>query len=274
MVGNGLQYAVRQSDATMLLIERTLWDEKHADLEPVVEGRTVLLFDGDHGLLGMLSDVEPAAPYAGRDDEPCTLIYTSGTTGRPKGVINSHRAYMACGQHSARLLELEADDRIMVILPLFHTNPQMYAVMSALTVGCAVVVRPRFSVSRFFDDARRLGCTAFTYVGSVLAMLTSRIGDTVHDHPLRRAMGGGAPREIWEAVEGRFGIAVHELYGMTEIGGWVTGNTTDNKRFGSCGKMRADVELRLFIERDEPLPPGQAGAIVVRPKEPTLVLSG
>lgn len=273
LIGDGLQYAVRQSGARTLLVEQALWNDKRGDLEPVVDGSTLILFDGDRGLMALLAGLEPAPCLVGRDEEPCTLIYTSGTTGRPKGVINSHRAYMACGRYSTQLMKLDADDRIMIVLPLFHTNPQMYAVMSALTVGCAVVVRPRFSAGGFFDDARRHGCTAFTYVGSVLAMLTSRVTGLVRDHPLRRGMGGGAPSDIWHAVEERFGIVVHELYGMTEIGGWVTGNTEGESRIGSCGKARPDVEVRIFDDRDEPVPPGQAGEIVVRPKEPFIFLS-
>ena len=274
LVGEGLRYSIEQSDARTVVIERSLWKNKQADLAPALAGRSVIMFDNDAELLGRLRAFDPAQPYPGCDSDPCTLIYTSGTTGRPKGVVNSHRAYIACGLQSAQLLGLEADDRIMVVLPLFHTNPQMYAVMSALTVGCSVVIRPRFSVSGFFRDAQKFGCTVFTYVGTVLTMLVSGTTGDQGDHSLRTCIGGGAPVDVWKKMIDRFGIQVQELYGMTEIGGWVTGNRLGHIRVGSCGQVRPDVEVGIFDENDKPLPPGGRGEIVVRPKQPSILLNG
>jgi crotonobetaine/carnitine-CoA ligase len=162
----------------------------------------------------------------------------------------------------------------MVFLPLFHTNPQMYAVMSMLVCGCSLAIRPRFSVTRFFDDARRFDCTTFTYVGTVLAMLAARGPREDRDHRLRGGVGGGAPRDVWRAIEDRFGIVVHELYGMTEVGGWVSGNSVRDRRFGSCGPLRDDVDVAIFDSDDRPVPPGTRGEIVVRPREPYVILSG
>jgi crotonobetaine/carnitine-CoA ligase len=150
----------------------------------------------------------------------------------------------------------------------------MYAVMSAIETGCALVIRPKLSVSNFFEDARRFECTLFTYVGTVLAMLTSRIKGEVRDHKLTRCVGGGCPQEVWRAVEERFGIRPHELYGMTEVGGWVTGNRAEAYRFGTCGQVRPDVEIAVFDDADQPMPPGSPGEIVVRPKAPHTLLLG
>lgn len=274
LIGNGLRHAIRKAECKALLVERALLDEKRADLAEILPGLTVIPFEGEDDLFAAARDAEPDRPLAGRGTDPCTIIYTSGTTGPPKGVVNGHRAYLACGEWSARMLDLVPEDRIMVFLPLFHTNPQMYAVMSALTVGCSLAIRPKLSVSRFFDDARRFECTGFTYVGTVLAMLASGVAGSDRDHRLRFSIGGGAPRDVWRSVEERFGFKVHELYGMTEVGGWVTGNSVRDSRLGSCGRPRDDVEVRVFDADDRPLPPGQPGEIVVRPREPDVLLSG
>lgn len=274
LVGEGLRYSVRQSEAKALLVERAILDAKGADLASVLEGRGLIVFDGEEDLFAAARAMAPDAPYEGEGADPMSIIYTSGTTGLPKGVLNCHEAFLASGRHMARALDITVADRIMVFLPLFHTNPQMYAVMSALEVGCALVIRPRFSVTHFFDDARRFGATVFTYVGTVLAMLMARRSEPELDHPLTRCVGGGCPQEVWRAVETRFGIKPFELYGMTEVGGWVTGNTTAAYRFGSCGRARPDVEVAVVDARDAPLPPGTPGEIVVRPKAPFTLLLG
>jgi crotonobetaine/carnitine-CoA ligase len=274
LVDEGLRYAVRQSDAKTIVIEDLILDEKRADIEPVLEGRALISLEGETQFLARLSSFPMDEPGDGRASDPCTIIYTSGTTGPPKAVLNSHRAYLACGELTVRLLQLSGKDRIMVFLPLFHANPQMYAVASSLVAGCGLAICPKMSISRLFEDSRRFGCTIFTYVGTVLAMLVSRITWREENHHLRGCIGGGAPQEIWQAVEERFGILVHELYGMSEIGGWVTGNGISGRRMGSCGLPRGDVEIRIFDSEDRPLPRGARGEIVVRPREPNVIFSG
>jgi crotonobetaine/carnitine-CoA ligase len=61
---------------------------------------------------------------------------------------------------------------------------------------------------------------------------------------------------------------------MTEVGGWVTGNSAKDYRLGSCGKTRPDVEVEIFDEHDRPVPAGTAGEIVVRSREPFTLLLG
>jgi crotonobetaine/carnitine-CoA ligase len=87
-------------------------------------------------------------------------------------------------------------------------------------------------------------------------------------------MGGGAPPEIWQAVEERFGFLVHELYGMSEIGGWVTANGLIDRRLGSCGRPRDDVDVCIVDAEDRRVPCGMRGEIVVRPREPFVIFSG
>lgn len=274
LVGEGLRHSLRQCDAKMIVIERVLWEEMQSDLEPLLADTTVVVFDGEGDLIQLAEAQAPDAVFEGDGSEPLSIIYTSGTTGLPKGVLNCHNAFVASGFHMVQFLGITEADRIMVFLPLFHTNPQMYAVMSALHTGCALVIRPKFSASGLFEDARRFGCTMFTYVGTVLAMLCARIPDEVKDHPLTRCVGGGCPPVVWRQMQERFGINPHELYGMTEVGGWVTGNHVDSYRFGSCGTVRPDVDVQVVDALDRPVPSGETGEIVVRPIDPFTLLLG
>lgn len=274
LVADGLRYAVTQSKASALVVERALWEALKADLEPVLGRVSVIVFDGEEDLFAEARRFEPDTPLDTPGSAPVSIIYTSGTTGPPKGVLNCHEAFLASGREMKGMLAVTEQDRIMVFLPLFHANPQMYACMAALETGCALILRPKLSVSGFFDDARRFGATAFTYVGTVLAMLTSRIREEVRDHAITRCAGGGAPQEAWRAMEERFGIVPHELYGMTEVGGWVTGNRRGASRFGSVGCVRPDVDVAVVDEQDRPVPAGMRGEIVVRPKAPDVLLLG
>jgi acyl-CoA synthetase (AMP-forming)/AMP-acid ligase II len=152
----------------------------------------------------------------------------------------------------------------MVFLPLFHANPQMYAVASVLQAGATLVLLPKFSASRFFDDAIRYAATGFTYVGTVLSILEKQNPDARRDHGLAWCVGGGAPERVWREVEERFGVSVRELYGMTETGGWVSMNRPGETRFGSVGLARESVELSIRDEQGNFLAAREKGEVVTR----------
>src|SRR5262249_51123610 len=55
-------------------------------------------------------------------DDTCLIIYTSGTTGFPKGAMHSQRNFVTCGEAFVQRVRLQDDDRVMIVLPLFHIN--------------------------------------------------------------------------------------------------------------------------------------------------------
>lgn len=273
-LGEGLRYLLAQSDASVIVADRRWVDARADDLDAAQRALPMLVIENEAAFMRWACALPPFDGLPIKGSDPATIMYTSGTTGLPKGVVNSHAAYVAAGRHTVAMLDLRAQDRCMVVLPLFHANPQMYAVLPALHVGSALVLRERFSASAFFADARRFAATGFTFVGTVLSILAARHAGSVRDHALRFCLGGGAPLKVWQEVEGRFGVAVHELYGMTEIGGWVTANTVAHRRLGSCGRARPDMEVAIVDADDRLLGPGEEGEIVVRPREADVILSG
>jgi len=274
LIADGLRYSIDQSDARLIVADREWETSRAAQLDERQKALPRLVLDGDDALLASLAALAPAVPVEVASNAACTIMYTSGTTGLPKGVLNCHNAYVATGRATMRALKITSADRLLVFLPLFHVNPQMYAVMSALVSGAALILLPRFSAATFFDDAIRFGATGGTFVGTVLSILVARHPGVRRDHRVRFLFGGGAPAPVWKEVQERFGIQVHEAYGMTEVGGWSTANTVDDFRFGSCGKPRPDLDVRVVDADDRPLPPGQPGEIVVRPREPDTILMG
>ena len=274
LIGDGLRYSIDQCDAQLLVVDSEWQETRGGELDRRQAQLPRILIESDFAFITSLDGFEVCEPIVVTPDQACTILYTSGTTGLPKGVVNSHNAYKAAGRATVKTLAFTIQDRILVFLPLFHVNPQMYAVMSALTVGCSLIVLRKFSASTFFDDAIRFGATGATFVGTVLSILVARHSGERRDHCIRFFFGGGAPNFVWQEVETRFGISVYEAYGMTEIGGWSTANSPEASRFGTCGKARPDLEVCIFGPDDMPLPVGKKGEIVVRPREPDVILMG
>jgi acyl-CoA synthetase (AMP-forming)/AMP-acid ligase II len=269
LVGDGLRYTLEQSGAALLLAEPALLDAKRGDLAAMAGPPRIELLDGpartEPAPLLLPPTADPAVPNA--------ILFTSGTTGLPKGAVIPHGAYLAAGRDMAASLGLTQDDRILVFLPLFHANPQMYAVMSALEVGATLILQARFGATDFFEAAARRRATGFTYVGTVLSILGKRHPNPVRRHGLRWCVGGGAPAGVWRTVEQRFGIAVRELYGMTETGGWVSMNTPAATRLGSVGRARPGVRLAIQ-DHGNACSPFQPGEITARADNPATFFSG
>ena len=153
-----------------------------------------------------------------RPDDLAVLIPTSGTTGRSKLVMQTHRAYAMAGEGFPYWMELDASDRLMTSLPLFHINAPIYSVLGSLACGAGLVLLPRFSASGFIDAARRHGATEFNAIGAMLEILMrqpERPDDA--DNPLRLCYTGPAPEQArQEEIERRFGLRIVVGYAMSE----------------------------------------------------------
>jgi carnitine-CoA ligase len=251
-----------------------------AELPPMLAD-TVRLFD----VSSVVGDA-PGIPGGGlgraaawsstvRPDDPAVLIPTSGTTGRSKLVTQTHRAYTMAGEGFPYWMELTRDDVMLTSLPLFHINAVAYSVMGSLAVGAGLVLLPRFSASRFLDDARRFGATEFNAIGAMLEILMRqppRADDA--DNPLRLGYTGPTPpRERQEEFEARFGLRLVCGYGLSESPYgliWPRGS----RPYGSLGTLRQHPVLgvvnegRVVSDDGVDVPVGGVGEMLLR--NPTL----
>ncbi|XP_029175797.1 long-chain fatty acid transport protein 4-like [Nylanderia fulva] len=145
-------------------------------------------------------------------------VYTSGTTGMPKAAVINNLRFMliACGVHS--MLRLRSNDRIYNSLPLYHTAGGIIGVGQTLLRGVTVVLRRRFSASKFWSDCIHYDCTVAQYIGEVCRFLLT-VPPTQSDrkHKIRLMFGNGLRPQIWESFVKRFGIKqIGEFYGATE----------------------------------------------------------
>ncbi|XP_067438688.1 long-chain fatty acid transport protein 1-like [Thunnus thynnus] len=145
-------------------------------------------------------------------------IYTSGTTGMPKAAVVVHSRYYriaAFGHHS---FGLRHNDVIYTCLPLYHSAGTVMGVGQCLLFGLTVVVRRKFSASRFWDDCVKHNCTVIQYIGEVCRYLLAqpKHPSEAH-HQVRVAIGNGLRPSVWEEFVRRFRIQrVGEFYGATE----------------------------------------------------------
>jgi long-chain acyl-CoA synthetase len=250
-----------------------------------------------HGEGHTFEEFQAMARETGPDDT-ATLIYTSGTTGDPKGVVLSHRNFIAEFEAVEPFFEGTVEDIVMSFLPLSHILQRvtdMYSLLFGMRVAYAesletlgenlrevrptsIAAVPRVYekiAGRILEGAEKgsaLKRRLFNWAldvgrryrraearGSVPSGLAVRhaIADRLVFGKIRAATGGrmrfyaaaGAPlpadlAEFFYAV----GIKILEVYGMTELSGAVTVNTSSEFLFGSVGKVCPGVELKITEE--------------------------
>jgi len=186
-------------------------------------------------------------------------IYTSGTTGLPKAANVSHFRLLQWSHWFAGMMDTRPDDRMYNCLPMYHSVGGVVAIGSTLLNGGSVVLRERFSASRFWEEVVDSGCTIFQYIGELCRYLVNtKLHPKEREHHLRLACGNGLSGDVWTEFQNRFQIPkILEFYAATE------GNLSlynCEGRVGSIGRIPSFLAQRLStalvqfdVERGEPV---------------------
>ncbi len=204
-------------------------------------------------------------------DEAAYILPTGGTTGDPKAVTLSHRNLIA---NAWQIYNwggaYEAREKILTVLPFFHSYGLTSCAMSGVAMAATLVIHHRFVpriVLRLIEEHQP---SIFPAVPAMLAALN----DVLRDKPiqfkaLRYVVSGGAPLsdEISNEFARYSGATLVEGYGMSEASPVIcTGPLDGTNRAGTIGLPLPDTEVRIVDGEDGQtiLPPGEIGELVAR----------
>lgn len=214
--------------------------------------------DGDdmEAALQAASDTRPPREHrrALRGNDLCIYVYTSGTTGLPKAARLTHARTRGMMRTFIAPCNITERDRVYITLPLYHATGGVCGIGMALMSGASIILRRKFSASRFWDDATDEGATAIVYIGELCRYLLNQPAHPKERaHRIRTGFGNGLRPEVWQAFLDRFNIPhLAEFYGSTE--GNVSFVNFDGK-VGAIGRIPGWAEKKFahiaFIKLDE-----------------------
>jgi len=226
------------------------------------------------------TETQSCEPWQGEDPRPSDIfciMYNSRTTGPSKGglMYPCHCALVGLG--AIRSLQIEKSDKYYICLPIFHANGLLMQLGATVQACIPAYLKRRFSATNWLADIRNCGATLTNHLGTTsLFVINQPPTEGDKEHALRAMVNAPNPLQHESVFRERFGIKdVISGFGMTEVGipiwgkigvsapnaaGWVHGD-----RFDIC---IADPET------DIPVPAGQVGEILVRPKVASGFMAG
>ncbi|MFO0963142.1 MAG: AMP-binding protein [Phycisphaerales bacterium] len=200
-------------------------------------------------------------------DRTIVILYTSGTSGRPKGVMLTDGNLSANIAQITERVAFTAQDRMLGVLPQFHSFGLTVLTLLPLVRGCTAVYTARFVPPRLVDLARRHKPTVFVAIPSMYnALLAVKSAKAEDFESLRYVVSGGEPlpERVAQGFFERFGKRINEGYGLTETSPVTNWCLPEEFRPRSVGKPMPRLEQRIVGPDGRVLPPGQDGEVRFR----------
>ncbi|MCI0464311.1 MAG: AMP-binding protein [Gemmataceae bacterium] len=207
-------------------------------------------------------------------DDLATVIFSSGSTGDPKGVMLTHNNIAANDESMVQVISLRAKDRVLGVLPFFHSFGFTVTLWAPLQVGASVVyhVDPR-QAKEIGELCRNHRCTIFLSTPTFLRFCLRRC-ETEDFRTVRLLVVGAEkmPPALADEFKEKFGVLPLEGYGCTELSPVVAANIPEweqegvrqvSNKSGTIGQPLPGVAVQIVHpETFEPLPVGQEGLML------------
>ena len=166
-----------------------------------------------------LSKNNPDTTYNSILHQTALYIYTSGTTGLPKAcVMENFKLYTQGNFLGIAFARMDTNDIVYIPTPLYHNLAIGVAWPAVFRTGATIAIRKRFSASEYWKDIQKFQATYSIYVGEIPRYLLNQPKSKYEEnHKLKKLLGLGLRKEIWEKFQSRFQIEhIYEFYGLTE----------------------------------------------------------
>ncbi|HVW44876.1 MAG TPA: AMP-binding protein [Amycolatopsis sp.] len=206
-------------------------------------------------------DIDPA--------DPSIVLFTSGTTGLSKGVICTNQTLLNIAFELTLTEEgLRPGARSLLVLPLAFTPGLVTGLCTTTVLGGTLVIEPSFDPGRAVRLLEQHRITTIFGVPLIFeSMAKSPEFERADLSSIKSAITGGAPVPVpllraWGAK----GVALRQIYGMTEVGGVATSTRPEDaaEHPGTCGTGSVFTEFKVIREDGSLCDPDEPGEVVLR----------
>ena len=214
-------------------------------------------------------------PQGHEPDDVATIIFSSGSTGDPKGVMLTHQNLASNAESMIQAIDPRPSDRIMGVLPHFHSFGYTVTLWVPLQVGTSVIYFPDPRQAKEIGElSRTYGCTIYLTTPTLLRFSLRRC-ETEDFKSVRILMVGAEklPPALALEFKEKFGVLPLEGYGCTELSPCAAANVPDfeeggvlqiGTKAGTVGRPVPGVAARLVDpETGQELTLNQEGMLLI-----------
>ena len=208
-----------------------------------------------------------------KNTDPINVQFTSGTTGTPKGATLTHRNILNNGYFIGEAMDLSAEDRLCIPVPLYHCFGMVLGNLAILTHGgCIVYPNDGFEPLSVLKAVEEEKCTALHGVPTMFIAELEHPDFNKYDLSTLRTgimAGSSCPIEVMRRVIDEMHMGeVTIAYGMTEtspVSCQTNKNTPLDKQVSTVGLVQPNLEVKIIdTETGEVVPIGETGELLTR----------
>jgi acyl-CoA synthetase (AMP-forming)/AMP-acid ligase II len=232
-----------------------------------------------HDLLLAHSEEEPDVQV--KEEDPFLILYTSGTTGVARGALYTEGRNIENAKTKVIELGLEAGDKHIMILPLFHIGGYSHFWAFFYVGGSNVIMQQRsFDPAATLQSIQEEKATDLHIVPTHLVTMLALPDVERYDlNSLKRIWYAASPMpaELLRRGMEKFGTIFMQGYGQSESGPEITFMSRkshqvldrpleEQKVLISCGQPSLGVHVRIVDEHNNDVKPHAVGEIVLQNK--------
>jgi long-chain acyl-CoA synthetase len=259
-----LDSLLRDSDSEILITEKKFSQMLSSVLPHIPLLKHVVEVDTD-SYIKMVANSSSRSPTIDiKDEDEAVIFYTCGVLGMQKGVVHTHACIMGTPPILSARIQRRRTDIIIDLVPFFYLFGLFEVLLGSIIMGSTIVLVPNFTPEAVLEAVgKEKGSIIFGVPAmyNTLAMIPDEILSGYDLSSLRSAVTAGAKSspELMKTLEDKFGLAVYEAYGLTEISG-VSMSNFDSRKIGTVGKPICGI--KILDDSGKEVPRGEIGEAV------------
>ena len=195
-----------------------------------------------------------------RRDDPALILESGGTTGTPKGIVLSNGNINASTISTLRAYpDLNQNDSILGIMPIFHGFGLEVSINDAFTVGAEVILIPSFKKRKFHELLKKYKPSVLVGVPTLFEALTTNSNmENVNLSNLKYVISGGDTLSKEKIIKINKFLYDHgsrtnmiQGYGLTEAVAAVSVDLKGASRPGTIGISWPGIYVKIFEPNSE-----------------------
>lgn len=187
-------------------------------------------------------------------NDRAVIIFSGGTTNNPKAILHTNNGFNTLSKASFVMCDcLEAGDKMLLVIPIFHGFGLEIGVHATLTNGMHIILEPEPNINRMAKIFKKAQPQLFMAVPKLLSkMIDSGKFDNIDYSKVKMFISGGASlspslKKKWDSLLCKWNktLSIREGYGSAQMIAGTCINPKCKPKTGSIGIPLPDIYYKI-----------------------------